>query len=215
MRIRVDIDRFFPLISGIYSLWLRTLRVEFIGPFDETVEMKDAGKPVIFGAWHNELFSFLGLIFKGATHEFVTIVSQSKDGELIARAIEKFGPKAVRGSSSRGGVKALLGLKRVIEKEKRIWLITMDGPRGPRHEIKDGILFLAHRMGAHVVPLRVVAMKKITVSSWDRFEIPLPFSKVKAYVGKPYKLPEGEFTGEYLERERARLKKRLDRLGPI
>ncbi|HKI80352.1 MAG TPA: DUF374 domain-containing protein, partial [Pseudodesulfovibrio sp.] len=104
------------------------------------------------------------------TSQVVTFVSQSKDGEVIARVLEQIGHVTVRGSSTRGGVRALLQAKRIMEKQNRMAVFTVDGPKGPRHKPKDGIIFLAQRAGAKIVPLRAYPVsKKVFDKSWDHF----------------------------------------------
>ena len=216
MKIRVDINKYFPVISAVFRGWLRSLRYTPIGARDkQAFELSRAGKPLIVAVWHEELVALAGLQFYYKDIDFAVMVSQSKDGELIARAVEECGISTVRGSSSRGGVRALLGLKRKIEKENKVGVIALDGPRGPRHDVKDGIIYLAHKMNAYIVPLRVNTGAKVTCNSWDRFQIPMPFSKSRIYAGMPYTLPKGDLDDAYMEKEKRNLKKKLEDLGPI
>lgn len=135
------------------------------------------------------------------------IVSRSQDGEYIARLIHFFGMKTVRGSSTRGGEKALLELLE-LAKTGTCSGFTPDGPRGPIGTIQPGVVYLAQKSGFPIVPLSNALARKVTVNSWDRFEIPLPFNKVVIVYGNPlWVKPE-----DSLEQVSAQLKWSLDRV---
>ena len=172
-----------PIIRIIYEIWCRTLRVEEYGRhyLDDLI---NAREPVILVFWHDEIFPLMHVRQK---QRFAAIVSQSKDGELLARFLEGMDIKTARGSSSRGGVTALLQATRLLRKEKRVLCISVDGPRGPRHEVKGGIIHLARVAKAKVVPIRIYMARRKVFASWDRFQLPLPFSKVSIVYGPPYK----------------------------
>jgi lysophospholipid acyltransferase (LPLAT)-like uncharacterized protein len=144
----------------------------------------------------------------------VTIVSQSNDGEYLARLLQALGLKTARGSSSRGGLKALLYASRLMQRENYNGCITVDGPRGPRHKVKPGAIILAFRTPAHVIPIRLFPHRAKKFRSWDRFQLPLPFSKVDIVFGTPYLLSANELTPGELERECLELEQRLHALRP-
>lgn len=202
-----------PLLSSIiyqlYKIWCRTLRFTEVGR-DKVDELWDAETPMVFALWHDELFP---LMHVRRQLEAIAVVSQSSDGELLAQVLEKLGLKTARGSSSRGGVKALLKVAKMMRDTRYLAVITVDGPRGPRHEAKEGAVFLAQRGKAKVVPVRIGMSKSyIFQKAWDKFQVPLPFAKIKIIFGEPYDLGEGDLNAEFLETERQRLENKLKAL---
>lgn len=137
------------------------------------------------------------------------LVSQSKDGELIARICRAFGMECVRGSSSRGGAQALLEFKSLLEKGERI-AFTPDGPRGPLREIQPGVLFMAQKSGVPIVPVSCGPQKRwIFKKSWDEFIIPKPFNTISILYGEPITVKEGDD----LEKKSAELRLALNRVS--
>ena len=198
-----------PFISGLYKLWCSTLRCKQINR-----EICDAfdnkGTLMVFALWHDEVFAFPFL--RGKWRIF-SITSRSNDGEFVAKLLEGQNIVALRGSSSRGGVTALLRGAKLMRQESIHACITIDGPRGPRHEIKDGALYLAHRAGAYIVPMRARYHTPKVFGSWDKFQLPLPFSRVTVAFGEPYLMAEGELTEDLLTQERTILKGKLEALA--
>ncbi len=135
--------------------------------------------PVIYILWHNRFFTVPAAWRKlcGAHRKAVTLTSASHDGDMVARAMAVFGLGAVRGSSSRRAVAALVGLKRALTEGSDVCL-TPDGPRGPRYKIQPGFIKLAQSTGALVVPVHVHFSAAWRLKTWDRFVIPKPFSRV-------------------------------------
>lgn len=214
MKIPIDPASLSPLIAGLYTLWSRSIRYEFHGDWPALINAKDSGQAFIVALWHEEIFPLTSWGVSRYSH-FVTFVSQSKDGEIIARVLERLGHTTVRGSSSRGGVRALLKAKRVMEKENRIGIFTVDGPRGPRHKVKDGILFLAQRMGAKIVPMRAFPEnKKVFDKSWDHFVLPYPFTRCQVHMGEPMEVTTEKLDEDVMMREKERLEKRLLDMHP-
>lgn len=197
------------IIHPLYKVWCSTLRYTIEGR-EEVDAMWDAEAPMVFALWHNELFP---LIYTRKQLEIIAVVSQSSDGEVLAQVLEKLGLKTARGSSSRGGVKALLQVAKMMRTTRHLGVVTVDGPRGPRHKAKEGAVFLARRGNAKVVPIRISMSKSyIFQKAWDKFQIPYPFSKVKIIFGTPYDLGEGELNAEYLTKETQRLERKLKAL---
>jgi lysophospholipid acyltransferase (LPLAT)-like uncharacterized protein len=175
------------LAAWIIRLLYRTMRVQFRG--EEHVRgIWQEGRQVIFAFWHDQLL----LMVKGYRGTRAKIlISASKDGELIARTMKHFGQEAVRGSSSRGGraaFKAMLELAR----EPVDLVFTPDGPKGPRHEVKEGIVQLARLTGRPVVPMAFVCSRGHRFASWDRFLFPFPFSRGVFFFGAPLYHDKGE-----------------------
>ncbi|WP_243546162.1 lysophospholipid acyltransferase family protein [Pseudodesulfovibrio tunisiensis] len=214
MKIPVDPASFSPAIAELYKLWIRSLRFEVHGDSSLLTRNQQAGKRQIIALWHGEIFCVTGFGWT-LDLDLVTFVSQSKDGEVIARVIERLGHTTVRGSSTRGGVKALLRAKRIMDRENRAGVFTVDGPRGPRHKIKDGILFLAQRTDADVIPIRAYPRHRhVFEKSWDRFVVPFPFTRCPVYLGEPFRVTREKLTPEVMASERERLEQCMLSLGP-
>lgn len=186
----------------LLQIWTRTLRVEV----DDRLGV--IGKPVaknyIAALWHNRL-----LLISFALKKFVPqrpgagLISASRDGDLVADLTQRFGFEVVRGSTSRLGASAILELSNVLASGRDIF-ITPDGPRGPAYELGQGIVFLAQKTGAEVVPLNFEYSSCWRVKSWDRFILPRPFAKVRFTIGAPHRV-EPTNTPEEFETERVRL----------
>lgn len=142
--------------------------------------------PCIYLLWHSR-FLIVPHAWQRLTQgrrRTVALTSASKDGDMVARAMAVFGLGAVRGSSSRRGVAALVGLKRAIEDGHDICL-TPDGPKGPRYQLQPGVLTLAQATGAPVIPIHIRFHSAWRLGTWDRFVIPKPFSRVEVTFAKP------------------------------
>jgi lysophospholipid acyltransferase (LPLAT)-like uncharacterized protein len=134
---------------------------------------------VVYSVWHGQLLEALRVL----RYEPVTaLVSEHRDGELIARVLDTFGLTTTRGSSTRGGTRALLELVKVV-REQRDVVLTPDGPRGPRRKMAPGILLIAQRTGAPFVPLVCHTDRLWRLKSWDQFEIPKPFARITVVCG--------------------------------
>jgi lysophospholipid acyltransferase (LPLAT)-like uncharacterized protein len=120
----------------------------------------------------------------------VALTSASNDGAMVAAAMKVFGLGSVRGSSSRRGVAALVGLKRALAEGLDICL-TPDGPRGPRYKVQPGFLKLAEATGAPIIPIHLRFSNAWRLKTWDRFVIPKPFSRVEITFDEPIRIPRG------------------------
>ena len=166
--------------------------------------IRASGRQPVMGFWHGRI---LPATFYFRRRGIVVITSENFDGEWIARIIERFGYGTARGSTSRGGVKALLKLKRDLA-EGRPAGFTLDGPRGPARVAQPGAVWLARASGNPVLPFHLEASRYWTMGSWDRTQIPKPFSTVALAVGEPLEVP-GETPDEGLEPMRVELERRL------
>jgi lysophospholipid acyltransferase (LPLAT)-like uncharacterized protein len=193
MKIKIKPEHIGYPAAFLYRRWINSLKFDVAG-LENLTSLLNIGKPVMLSLWHNELFAMTGYgMLQG--YSYVTMASDSKDGQYITEILEKIGYKVARGSSTRGGVKAMIGMAKIMQNEKRIGVITVDGPTGPRHEVKSGIIAIAQKMNAAIIPLRAILEKPIVFTkSWDRFEIPKPFSKCKIYFGKPFQVMEEKLT---------------------
>lgn len=143
-------------------------------------EIRAAGRLPIYAVWHDRIF--LGTYFLRDSHA-VYLTSQSFDGEYIARFLQRFGYGVVRGSSTRGGGRGLVEMVRGMRRGLEMGL-TVDGPKGPRYQVKPGVLMLAKKTGNPILPFTVSAQHYWTVSSWDRLQIPRPFTRAKLIFGR-------------------------------
>lgn len=180
------------------SLWLVTqasyAAISLIGPtlryslsWEEPPSPPDATyeRPVIYSFWHRAVFASAWLWRKIG---IAVMVSRSFDGEYIARTIEKLGFVAVRGSSSRGGAEALLGLKSQLEKGNLV-AFTIDGPRGPKYVAKPGPVLLSRASGFPMAAFYVAIDDAWVFNTWDRMAIPKPFSKALVRFSRKIQVP--------------------------
>ena len=137
--------------------------------------------PVIHCFWHNQLL--LSTYFWRCSN-ITALTSRHLDGEFVSRVICRFGNRAVRGSSSRGGVGALLQLKRQLENGVNV-AFAADGPRGPRYRVKAGPVWLAQKMGLSILPFHIEPQHFRELDTWDGFRIPRPFTSVVVQIGPP------------------------------
>ena len=167
----------------------------------------DGGRRPIMAFWH-------GRILPATVHfrrrGIIVITSENFDGEWIAGIIERFGYGSARGSTSRGAVKALVRLKRDMAAGKPA-AFTLDGPRGPARVAQPGAIWLAKATGNPIVPFHIEAGCHWTLRSWDRTQIPKPFSDVAIAVGEPLEVPSGADDAA-LEQARLTLEARLTAL---
>ena len=192
----------YPLINALgHTLrW----RVEGLRHYDAVVA---SGRQPVMAFWHGRI---LPATYYFRRRGIVVITSENFDGEWIARIIQRFGFGTARGSSSRGGLKAMLQLVRDMERGKPAGF-TLDGPRGPARVAQPGAIWLARATGNPVLPFHLEASSYWTTNSWDRTQIPRPFSTVALAVGEPMEVP-AEATDEDLEDRRHALEERLSAL---
>ena len=187
---------------GIYRLWARTLRLRVEDPHDVIGFVSK--QPVIFAIWHNRLL-MLPRVFDPSfpTRQSYGLISASRDGDFIANWIERSGYGTIRGSSSRKGVLALRQLMDTLAANGNV-LFTPDGPRGPVYQVSQGVIFLAQKSGAPIVPIHMEYSSCWRLKSWDRFVVPRPFATLRAIFGEPIRIaPLSE--PEQFETERLRL----------
>lgn len=206
-------------LAAFYRLLCKTLRYsgnrEKIAEQDKAAKLRRQGQdarctPMVFCLWHDELFP---LIYLQQDLDIVCIVSGSKDGAILEKFMQRLGLRTATGSSRKGGLKALLHAAKLMKDGTVHGCVTVDGPMGPRHRAKDGVFLLAHRAGAKIMPIRLDLKTSYKFSSWDRFQVPLPFSKVDVHFGEGFFVTE-ELTEDYLAACRERLEKELTELLP-
>ncbi len=190
--------------SWIIRLIGPTLRVK-ISCEDGAQQTLDQ-RPLIGSFWHSCLIPATYICRDLGVR---VMSSNSYDGEYMGRIIHKFGFVAVKGSSSRNAVRALLGLRRALEAG---WTVafTLDGPRGPRHKVKPGPVALARSSGVPLTMFHAAVDKAWVLNTWDRLMIPVPFSRVLVRFGKLIPVPR-EVTDADLDRYTNELQSSLDR----
>jgi lysophospholipid acyltransferase (LPLAT)-like uncharacterized protein len=166
------------------------------------------GQPVMLIFWHGQM---LPVVHHHRHKGMVALVSEHGDGEYLARILERNGFGTVRGSSTRGGSKGLKGLVRAARKGQSV-VVTPDGPRGPRHEVKLGALAAAQLAGLPVVPVAVRVSSAWYFRSWDRFLVPRPFARVVLEYLPPTRI-HPDAPREELELLARELGAALDRVG--
>ena len=193
----------YPLIA----LLGRTLRwrVDGFHHFDSILQ---SGHQPIFAFWHGRILS---ATYYWRRRGIAVITSENFDGEWIARIIQRFGYRTARGSTSRGARRALIKLKHDMA-DGRPTAFTVDGPRGPARSVQPGAIWLASATGHPILPFHIEAARYWTASSWDRTQIPKPFSHVAVTIGAPIEVPE-EADEDLLEGKRQELERVLSDLG--
>jgi len=175
--------------AGFFYIWLvgRTSKV-VVKNSTEYGELEKNKKPVIYAFWHGrQIF----LVWSHRKKNIHILVSQSKDGGYIASITYRFGAQTVRGSSSKGGVKALVGMIRK-GREGFSLAFTPDGPRGPLREVHPGVIIAAQKTGLPIIPLASSVKRKYVIRHWDEFHIPYPFNKVSVCHGRPIYVSEND-----------------------
>ncbi len=168
------------VIRRLYRIWTSTLRFTKIGALPEP--------PAVIVTWHRKLW---GAVYAYVGHDAVGLASKHRDAEPIAAILRDFGLGVVRGSTTRGSVSGSLGLVRALRRKKLV-AITPDGPKGPAGRFQKGAWALAKMLRVPLVYTGVGYVNFVRFNSWDRFELPLPFSKVFVvfHVAPPPESPE-------------------------
>lgn len=196
-------DLAFFLLIGMIG---KTVRWEINGW--ENFQSATRGDSVpIYCFWHNRVF--LATYF-WRNRSIVVMTSRSFDGEYIARFIQRFGYGAARGSSTRGGTGALVEMIRIMNAGLPT-AFTIDGPKGPRYIAKMGAVLLAKKTGRPILPFTITTKKHWSVDSWDRFQIPLPFTHARVEIAAPILVPK-DASDERLQKSRDELQLALDQL---
>ena len=148
----------------------------------------DARRPHVFLLWHEVL---LPLLWQHRRQSIAIVVSEAREGQYLADFAATLGYRTVRGSSTRGAARALLGAVRELQAGHAV-AFTPDGPRGPRRGLKPGVVAAAQRGGAVIVPLHAEADRAWRLDSWDRFMIPKPAARVRITYGRPFEVAAGD-----------------------
>ena len=184
-----------PLAAALIRFLHVMLKVEIVG--EERIQsFWQKEQAVILASWHDQLLMMVNA-YHGPGGKI--LISPSKDGELIARTIQRFGHEAIRGSSSRGGSEAFKELAAAGEEFFDL-CITPDGPKGPRHKAKLGVARLAKTTGRMVVPFSFACSHGHRFNSWDKFLVPFPWGRAVYHYGEPLCCRDDESVEEFCAR---------------
>lgn len=197
------------IFYALISLIGKTLRYETTGRENLEAVEKNSKIP-IYSLWHNRIFA--GTFYLRG-RKIVVITSQSFDGEYIARFLLRFGFGAVRGSSTRGGVGALIEMIRLMRTGLPM-AFTVDGPKGPPQVAKSGAILLAKKTENPILPFSVEVERFWTIKSWDKLQIPKPFSRALFQYAAPIYVAKNADENE-IEKKRAELQNKLDELVKV
>jgi hypothetical protein len=182
---------------ALFRLWVKTLRFRIEDPAQVIPASRE--RPLILAVWHNRLLLLPPVFSLCFPHRrSVGLISASRDGDIVSMVVDSFGHGTVRGSTSRKGVIALRQLVDKLAAGENV-LITPDGPRGPLYEVNQGIIYVAQKSGAAIVPMHLEFGSAWRMKSWDGFFVPKPFSQVRVIFGQPHEVADD------LEAERLRL----------
>jgi lysophospholipid acyltransferase (LPLAT)-like uncharacterized protein len=194
------IPRVYVWVLRLFSL---TIRKEYLHE-EYPKEFWNQGLHIIISFWHQRLIMMPFLRHSGRVG---MLISQHRDGEFIARAVNQFGVNPVRGSTTRGGLSALRGMIRFFRTGANL-AITPDGPQGPKHVVQIGVIELARQTGAPILPVTYSASRKKVLGSWDNFVLPFPFCKVAYLWGEPLFIPR-DADKDRMEESRRLLQERM------
>ena len=183
------------LVYYFYRIWIATWR-QTVVLAPAILQAEQEKRPVIFAFWHGDELVTIQFVTR---FRIATMVSTSKDGDLINFVVQKLGGDSSRGSSTRGGVAALKGLVRLVRSGKHNASVAVDGPKGPIHQVKPGIFELSKLTSAQIVPMGVaVSSAKVFEKSWNKAFLPWPFARVVTVFTEPFPaVPrEGSFSAE-------------------
>lgn len=178
-------------------------RIRLVGR-EHFERLRAGGKPYLICTWHGKI---LIPIFIHRNENICGMVSEHRDGEMIAQTLHRIGYTTVRGSSTRGGSRAMIAMIRAL-RAGGAGAIMPDGPKGPRHQFKAGAIAIAQKAGAYLLPLTFASSSCWRLQSWDRFIIPKPFSRAIALYGEPVAVAASADAAQ-LERLRQQLEQRM------
>lgn len=205
-------QRFTIRAAGLAFYWLirvlcRTVRFEVVGWENHEAATRDGGLP-IYAFWHERIFT---TTYWWRNRRIVVMTSRSFDGEYIARFIQRFGYGAARGSSTRGGIGAVVEMVRLMRAGCPV-AFTPDGPKGPPCVTKMGPVLLAKKTGQPILPGTMTLARYWTLPTWDSFQIPKPFTRARVDLAPPLHVP-ADADDSLLELQRDELQRALDQIN--
>lgn len=183
------------LIRLVFLFLVNTIRWQVVGdPYS-----REDPKRYLYAFWHARMLMVPRISRDRAWYGYM-LISEHRDGGYIADAMHLLGIDTVRGSTTRGGARAMLKMLRAVRDENRHLAITPDGPKGPREVVQKGTIQLAMKSGLPVVPVCYATKRHWRINSWDHFYIPQPFSKGVFVMGDPVSVSEDEDIDDALRR---------------
>ena len=192
-------------LFGLIYLWCLTLRSKNLNE-EEEKHFKNLTGPYILTLWHGRIFYLFYYLRRHP--DYFLLISPSEDGDLLARLARLMGYSVIRGSTYKKAISASRSLIKVLRKNQRI-IIIADGSRGPRCVAQTGSVQLAGITGAPVFPMTFGAKNKVVLNSWDRFVIPLPFTRCTLNFSSPISLPP-KSSDQKIEEKRIELENALN-----
>jgi len=183
-----------PFIHPIIRIYLSLMRITVVNEINEetVITRLEKGQKMIAAIWHQRIFIAMGYARKLGKFSPAVMISQSRDGDMIADVYRRFRFQPVRGSSSRGGKEALTAMIAYLDHHPMA-VHVLDGPRGPRGIVKPGLVVMAQSSGAPIFPIYITVDRAWVLKSWDRTLIPKPFSRIFIRWGEPL------YVSEYLD----------------
>jgi len=198
------------LATKLVNAYLGSCRKE-LAPHPEAKKLIEAGVPVLYSSWHCHLLcSLFYFRYLNSPLPVALMASPSRDGEFIGEVTRRWDYLVFSGSRQKGGVQALQKMAAYMRRGHSGGLVA-DGSRGPARMAQKGVVFLAREGRAPILPLAVASHRKIIFNTWDRFELPLPLSRLAVLVGEPLFVEPGD-RGALLEARRRELETRLNLL---
>ncbi len=194
--------------SLIVRLLFSTISIKEI-PDGYSQDLERQGKHAIYAFWHAHM---LLPAYVGRQRNVKVLISQHRDGEYIAQVVQRLGYGVARGSTTRGGARALLQMIKKIKEESISLAITPDGPKGPIFVAQSGAILLGQKTQYPIIPVMIHLGRYWELPSWDKFCIPKPFSKVKIFYGEPIMIPP-KLEKTMVEEYRLSLENSLIKLG--
>ena len=196
------------LLFGVVYLWCMTLRSKNLNEEEEN-HFKNLTGPYILTLWHGRIFYLFYYLRRHP--DYFLLISPSEDGDLLARLARLMGYSVIRGSTYKKAVSAARSLIKVLRRNQRI-IIIADGSRGPRCVAQPGSVQLAGITGTPIFPMTFGTKNKVVLNSWDKFVIPLPFTRCTLNFSSPISLPP-KSSEQIIEEKRLELENALNRIN--
>ena len=194
---------FISFATSILNIYCKSWRCTQHNLDENYRELLRQGMKPVFVMWHDQ---FLPCAYLHRNENVVAITSDSKDGDIVAYVFNRWKYNIVRGSTFKGGIKATLKAIKITKELKTTFAITVDGPIGPRHSVKSGAVFIAKKLDKVIIVATIKPKRFKKFNSWDRFILPLPFTKIDVYYSKPIYLSDST-SKESIENDRQKLEK--------
>lgn len=179
------------LLGGILRFFWWSCRVQRVIGSEHLDELQSSGSPAIIAYWHQMHLLCASYLLRRskAGDRIAFLISPSLSGEVPTAAARHWKVRVLRGSSTRSGGRSMRDMHQLMVGDRYSIVVTADGPRGPLHEFKPGALLMSRMTGAPIVPIAYGAKRFINWSSWDRFIVPMPFTRIAFAVGEPFRIP--------------------------